>query len=278
MTVRADGSTEIETYWSPFSDDGRGRGRRRWTEPELEERLLELLRESIRRADDVRRPVRRLPLGRRRLVDERRADVRADGRAGAHVLGRLRASTSATTSSSTRARSRSKFGTDHHEVVIDAHDLESFLPELIYHQDEPLADWVCGAAPLRLEARARQRDDRRPDRRGLGRALPRLPELPLARALPLRATGTPFQRVPAPVRRARPRAVSRSRDREARAARAGDRGGGRGPDPVLGRRDRLPGRAQGPRAHERPRASGLVRRRRALLADEARPTPTCCRR
>jgi len=39
-----------------------------------------------------------------------------------------------------------KFGTDHHEVVIDAHDLESFLPELIYHQDEPLADWV--AVPL----------------------------------------------------------------------------------------------------------------------------------
>jgi asparagine synthase (glutamine-hydrolysing) len=39
-----------------------------------------------------------------------------------------------------------KFGTDHHEIVIDSHDLEAFLPELIYHQDEPLADWV--AVPL----------------------------------------------------------------------------------------------------------------------------------
>ena len=39
-----------------------------------------------------------------------------------------------------------KFGTDHHEVVIDSGDLESFLPELIYHQDEPIADWV--AVPL----------------------------------------------------------------------------------------------------------------------------------
>jgi len=30
--------------------------------------------------------------------------------------------------------------------VIDSRDLEAFLPELIYHQDEPLADWV--AVPL----------------------------------------------------------------------------------------------------------------------------------
>ena len=49
MTVRADGSTEIETYWSPMSRDGRGARSAALTEPELEERLLELLRESIRR-------------------------------------------------------------------------------------------------------------------------------------------------------------------------------------------------------------------------------------
>ena len=42
-----------------------------------------LLRESIAQAHDVRRPVRRLPLGRRRLVDERRPHGRADRRAGA---------------------------------------------------------------------------------------------------------------------------------------------------------------------------------------------------
>jgi asparagine synthase (glutamine-hydrolysing) len=36
-----------------------------------------------------------------------------------------------------------RFGADHHEVIVDADDLEAFLPELIYYQDEPIADWVC---------------------------------------------------------------------------------------------------------------------------------------
>jgi asparagine synthase (glutamine-hydrolysing) len=36
-----------------------------------------------------------------------------------------------------------QFKTDHHEVLIDADDLASFLPEMVHHQDEPIADWVC---------------------------------------------------------------------------------------------------------------------------------------
>jgi len=36
-----------------------------------------------------------------------------------------------------------KFNTDHHEILIDHKDLISFLPKLIYHQDEPIADPVC---------------------------------------------------------------------------------------------------------------------------------------
>lgn len=35
------------------------------------------------------------------------------------------------------------FGTDHHEVVIGQKELLDFLPELIFHQDEPIADPVC---------------------------------------------------------------------------------------------------------------------------------------
>jgi asparagine synthase (glutamine-hydrolysing) len=35
------------------------------------------------------------------------------------------------------------FNADHHEVQIDAHDFIEFLPKLIYHQDEPIADPVC---------------------------------------------------------------------------------------------------------------------------------------
>ena len=36
-----------------------------------------------------------------------------------------------------------RFATDHHEVIIGQQDMQKFLPELIFHQDEPLADPVC---------------------------------------------------------------------------------------------------------------------------------------
>ena len=36
-----------------------------------------------------------------------------------------------------------RFGTDHHEVIIGRQDMQKFLPDLVFHQDEPLADPVC---------------------------------------------------------------------------------------------------------------------------------------
>jgi len=36
-----------------------------------------------------------------------------------------------------------RFGAHHHEIKIGLQDLLNFLPELIYHQDEPIADPVC---------------------------------------------------------------------------------------------------------------------------------------
>jgi asparagine synthase (glutamine-hydrolysing) len=36
-----------------------------------------------------------------------------------------------------------EFKTNHHEVLIDESDLLEYLPDLIYHQDEPIADPVC---------------------------------------------------------------------------------------------------------------------------------------
>ena len=36
-----------------------------------------------------------------------------------------------------------QFGTNHHEVTIDFDDLWRFLPDLVFHQDEPIADPVC---------------------------------------------------------------------------------------------------------------------------------------
>jgi asparagine synthase (glutamine-hydrolysing) len=36
-----------------------------------------------------------------------------------------------------------RFGTDHHEVIIGRAEMQKFLPDLVFHQDEPIADPVC---------------------------------------------------------------------------------------------------------------------------------------
>ena len=42
------------------------------------------------------------------------------------------------------ARAAAKLvGADHHEVLISRPDMESYLEQLIWSQDEPIADWVC---------------------------------------------------------------------------------------------------------------------------------------
>jgi asparagine synthase (glutamine-hydrolysing) len=42
------------------------------------------------------------------------------------------------------ARSLSqRYQTDHHEVIIGREEMEKFLPDLVFHQDEPIADPVC---------------------------------------------------------------------------------------------------------------------------------------
>lgn len=36
-----------------------------------------------------------------------------------------------------------RFKTNHHEIVIQKRDMVDYLEKMIYHQDEPIADWVC---------------------------------------------------------------------------------------------------------------------------------------
>src|SRR5438876_3043636 len=43
---------------------------------------------------------------------------------------------------SARAISK-RFQTNHHEVMIGREEMEEFLPDLVFHQDEPIADPVC---------------------------------------------------------------------------------------------------------------------------------------
>lgn len=35
------------------------------------------------------------------------------------------------------------FGTEHHEVLVDEASMCEFVPDLVYHQDEPLSDWTA---------------------------------------------------------------------------------------------------------------------------------------
>ena len=41
------------------------------------------------------------------------------------------------------ARIAREFRTNHHEVLIDESDMTGYLDDLVHHQDEPIADWVC---------------------------------------------------------------------------------------------------------------------------------------
>ncbi len=40
-------------------------------------------------------------------------------------------------------RIANEFGTNHHEVIISEKEMQEFLPALVFHQDEPIADPVC---------------------------------------------------------------------------------------------------------------------------------------
>lgn len=40
-------------------------------------------------------------------------------------------------------KAASHFKTEHHEVLIDERDMMGYLDDMVYHQDEPIADWVC---------------------------------------------------------------------------------------------------------------------------------------
>jgi asparagine synthase (glutamine-hydrolysing) len=141
MVVKPDGSTVSDVYWSPMAGPATAE-LDALSEDELRTRLLDLLRGSI-----AKRMMSDVPFGvflsggvdsstNVALMSELMSDpVRTFSVAFAehdqyNELEYAR-------------RVAQRYGTDHHEVVIDWDDLVSFLPEMIHHQDEPIADWVC---------------------------------------------------------------------------------------------------------------------------------------
>ncbi|HEC22990.1 MAG TPA: asparagine synthase (glutamine-hydrolyzing) [Chloroflexi bacterium] len=137
--LNADGDLRIAEYWDVFDE---ARPHPEWTAEQYSQALLSELRESIRlrmvsdvpfgvflsggidsstnvalMAEQMDRPVQTFSVG--YAGQERYNEFRYARRVAEH------------------------FGAEHHEIVIDEEDLIRFLPGLVYHQDEPIADPVC---------------------------------------------------------------------------------------------------------------------------------------
>ena len=138
LTLSRDGAVLIEQYWDalpPAQPAARD-------EREHREEILRLLRDSIRK-----RMMSDVPFGvflsggvdssaNVALMSElmsRPVDTFTVGFSDAEYLNELQSA----------RRIAHQFNTNHHEVIISQKEMQDFLPRLVFHQDEPIADPVC---------------------------------------------------------------------------------------------------------------------------------------
>ena len=138
LLVKRDGSSELKQYWDALPNAAPADR----SEAEHQEEILRLLRDSIRK-----RMMSDVPFG---VFLSGGVDSSANVALMSELMSQpVRTYTvgfedSEELNELESARSVAKrFGTDHHEVIIGQQDMEKFLPDLIFHQDEPLADPVC---------------------------------------------------------------------------------------------------------------------------------------
>ena len=138
LVVKKDGSTDLKQYWDALPNtapDNR-------SEAEHQEEILRLLRDSIRK-----RMMSDVPFG---VFLSGGVDSSANVALMSELMSQpVRTYTVGFEDSDElneleSARTLAKrFATDHHEVIIGQQEMQRFLPELVFHQDEPLADPVC---------------------------------------------------------------------------------------------------------------------------------------
>jgi asparagine synthase (glutamine-hydrolysing) len=138
LIINASGEVRIEQYWDALPPQ-HPRDR---TEQEHIDEILRLLRSSIKK-----RMMADVPFGvflsggvdssaNVALMDElmdRPVDTFTVGFRDHEYLNELESA----------RRLAKSYKTNHHEVIIGDKEFEDFLPELIFHQDEPIADPVC---------------------------------------------------------------------------------------------------------------------------------------
>lgn len=138
LTVKRDGSVKISQYWDalpPVATEVR-------SDEEHKKEILNLLRASI-----TKRMMSDVPFGvflsggvdssaNVALMSEqmsRPVETFTVGFRDEEYLNELESA----------RRIASAFCTNHHEVIISEKEMQDFLPDLIFHQDEPIADPVC---------------------------------------------------------------------------------------------------------------------------------------
>jgi asparagine synthase (glutamine-hydrolysing) len=205
ILLRADGSRRSEIFWSPVSERAEHEVAA-MSEEEMQERLLALLRASIEK-----RMMADVPFG-------VFLSGGVDSSTNVALMSELMSDPVRTFSIAFRDDERyneleyareiaRRFGTDHHEVLIGWDDLESFLPEMIFHQDEPIADWVC--VPLHYVSRLARDNDTIVVQVGEGSdELFHGYDVYMDAARFRRLVWQPMQRLPGPVRTGTGRAVT----------------------------------------------------------------------
>jgi asparagine synthase (glutamine-hydrolysing) len=138
LTLGRDGSLNLRQYWDALpSEQIMAR-----SDEEHQQEILRLLRDSVRK-----RMMSDVPFGvflsggvdssaNVALMSEqmsRPVETFTVGFQDASYLNEL----------DSARRIAKQFGTNHHEVMISERDMQDFLPALVFHQDEPIADPVC---------------------------------------------------------------------------------------------------------------------------------------
>jgi asparagine synthase (glutamine-hydrolysing) len=140
ITISADGSLRGDIYWTPLNEDAAGEISA-MSEAEMVQRVRELLRGSI-----AKRMMSDVPFG-------VFLSGGLDSSTNVALMSELVSNPIRTFTTAPRGHSKydeldparvvaRRFGTDHHEIVIDEDDLAAFIPELLRQQDEPLSDWT----------------------------------------------------------------------------------------------------------------------------------------
>ena len=141
LTVDRNGKIDVKQYWDALPPQ-EPPGKPDRSSEEHQEEILRLLRESIRK-----RMMADVPFG---VFLSGGVDSSANVALMSELMSQpvrtftvgFKDNKDLNELDSARAIAK-RFGTDHHEVVIGREEMQKFLPDLVFHQDEPLADPVC---------------------------------------------------------------------------------------------------------------------------------------